>query len=103
MPEPPSGFVPGTFDPERQRTLASDVRRLIRAAEWLATELDQQRGCHAALTQVSALQADLDAISERLVDGHLRYCVAHAVDAGRSADEIQAMLTPLRSLIFMRR
>lgn len=101
--EPPHCHVPATFEPEQREALATDVRRLIRAAEWLARELDERRDCHAALAQVAVLQADLDAVAFRLVDGHLRYCVAHAIAEGQRPDEVVNLLVPIQSVLFARR
>ncbi len=53
--------LPAEFDPDSQLALRSEVARLIGAAQWLARELDDGRGCHAALLQASVLQADIDA------------------------------------------
>lgn len=100
---PPHCHVPATFEPEQQEALATDIKRLIRAAEWLARELAERRGCHAALTQVAVLQADLDTIAARLVDGHLRYCVAHAVADHQSPQEVLGLLVPVQSVLFARR
>ena len=95
--------VPAVFDPEGQRALRAEVTRLIGAAQWLATELEEGRGCHAALLQASVLQADIDAIAARLVDGHLKYCVTRAIGSGQTADEVQGLLMPLQTLLFTRR
>jgi DNA-binding FrmR family transcriptional regulator len=95
--------VPPEFDPDGQRVLRAEVTRLIGAARWLATEIDEGRGCHAALLQASVLQADVDAISARLVDGHLKYCVTRAIGSGQTPDEVQGLLTPLQTLLFARR
>jgi DNA-binding FrmR family transcriptional regulator len=99
----PHCHVPASFDPKHRQGLVAEVSRLVSAAQWLARELEEERGCHAALLQVSVLQADLDTIAGRLVDGHLRYCVREAVASGQSPDEIGAMLTPLQSLLYARR
>ncbi|MEK6720990.1 MAG: metal-sensing transcriptional repressor [Chloroflexota bacterium] len=95
--------VPADFDPEGRRVLRAEVARLIGAAQWLATELDEGRGCHAALLQASVLQADIDTIAARLVDGHLKYCVTRAIGSGQTPDEVQSLLTPLQTLLFTRR
>lgn len=99
----PHCHVPASFDPKHRQALVAGVSRLVNAAQWLARELEEERGCHAALLQVSVLQADLDTITGRLVDGHLRYCVREAVATGQGPDEIGAMLTPLQSLLYARR
>jgi len=101
--EAPHCHVPASFDPVHQKSLAAEVVRFVGAAQWLARELEEERGCDAALLQVSVLQADLDAIAGRLVDGHLRYCVRQAIATGQSPDEVQSLLTPLQSLLFARR
>jgi len=95
--------LPADFDPDGQLALRSEVARLIGAAEWLARELDEGRGCHAALLQASVLQADIDAIAGRLVDGHLKYCVTRAIGSGQTAAEVHGLLMPLQTLVFTRR
>ncbi len=95
--------VPADFDPHARLALRSEVARLIGAAQWLARELDVGRGCHAALLQASVLQADIDAIAARLVDGHLKYCVTRAIGSGQTAAEIQGLMMPLQTLLFARR
>jgi DNA-binding FrmR family transcriptional regulator len=99
----PHCHVPASFDPGHRRSLDAEVARFVGAAQWLARELEQERGCVAALLQVSVLQADLDAIASRLVDGHLRYCVRGAIAAGQSPDEVGALLQPIQSLLYARR
>ncbi len=95
--------LPAEFDPDGQLALRSEVARLIGAAQWLARELDEGRGCHAALLQASVLQADIDAIAARLVDGHLKYCVTRAIGSGQTPAEIHGLLMPLQTLLFTRR
>lgn len=101
--ESPHCHVPGSFDPDHQRALANDVKRLVGAAQWLARELDEERGCHAALAQAAVIQSNVNSIVSRLVDGHLRYCLPGAIVAGQSPDEIQGLLAPLQSILFARR
>jgi DNA-binding FrmR family transcriptional regulator len=99
----PHCHVPATFNPEVHTALAAEVARFVKAAQWLARELEEERGCHAALLQVSVLQADLDSIAAHLVDGHFRYCVNRAVAEGQTPEEVHAMLVPVQSLLFARR
>ena len=101
--EPPHCHVPATFEPAARARLVSEIKRLIGAARWLEREISSERGCIAALTQVASLQADLDVIANDLVDAHLRYCVDRAVRTQQSSAEVQALLTPLRSVMFARR
>lgn len=102
-PESPHCHVPGSFDLDHKRALASDVKRLVGAARWLARELDEERGCHAALAQAAVIQSNVNSVISRLVDGHLRYCLPHAVASGQSPEEIQGLVAPLQSVLFARR
>lgn len=95
--------VPADFRPDDRLKLRAEVDRLIAAAQWLAREIDEGRGCHAALVQASVLQADVDAIAARLVDGHLKYCVTRAIGSGQRPDEIHSLLAPIQTLLFARR
>ena len=64
---------------------------------------EEGRGCQTALLQAAVLQANLDGITARLLDGHLTYCVAHAVGTGQSPEEVRSLLKPIQTLLFTRR
>ena len=105
-PRPDQSFshchVPADFDPDGQVALKTAVNRLIGAAQWLAAELEQGRGCHAALLQASILQVDLDKIHRATGGRHLKSCVARAIGGGQSPDEVQALLMPIQTLLLTR-
>jgi DNA-binding FrmR family transcriptional regulator len=90
--------VPASFDPAAHADLLATSARLVRAVEWLRREIESGRECHAALTQVTVVQADVDQVRDRLLEGHLRYCLAPALAEGRDPDEIAALLAPVASL-----
>ena len=90
--------VPASFDPEAHADLLATSARLAHAVEWLKREIESGRECHAALAQVTVVQADLDQVRNGLLEGHLRYCLTPALVEGRDPDEIAALLAPVASL-----
>ena len=90
--------VPASFDPEAHADLLATSARLAHAVEWLKREIESGRECHAALAQVTVVQADLDQMRSGLLEGHLRYCLTPALVEGRDPDEIAALLAPVASL-----
>jgi CsoR family transcriptional regulator, copper-sensing transcriptional repressor len=54
----------------------------------LARMIEQDKYCIDILTQVSAVTRSLQAVSLRLMDEHLKHCVAEALsEGGENADE----------------
>ncbi len=48
--------------------------------------VEEDRYCIDVLTQISAVRTALDSLSFRLLDGHVRHCVAGALTSGDAAD-----------------
>ncbi len=55
--------------------------------------IDEDRYCIDVLTQVSAVQAALDALALQLLEHHLHGCVQHAVKSGDGERAIDEALT----------
>ncbi len=76
---------------------------MVRAAEWLEREVNEQPECHATLAQASVLQTELRQVVAQLVEGHLRHCVMGAVELGQTSEEIARLPAPIQSILFTRR
>lgn len=58
--------------------------------------IDEDRYCIDVLTQVSAVQAALDALALQLLEHHLHGCVQHAVRSGEGDRAIEEALGVIR-------
>lgn len=72
-------------EPERN-ALQNRLRRIEGQVRGLQKMLDEDAYCTDVLTQVSAVQAALNAFSRELLGSHVRTCVAEDVRAGK--DEV---------------
>jgi CsoR family transcriptional regulator, copper-sensing transcriptional repressor len=85
-PRPAHAVVARTDKP----ALAKRLNRIEGQVRGIAKMVDEDRYCIDVLTQVSAVQAALDALALQLLEHHLHGCVQHAVksgDGGRAMDE----------------
>ncbi len=48
--------------------------------------VNEDRYCIDVLTQISAVRTALDSLAYRVLDGHVRHCVADAMASGEAAD-----------------
>ncbi len=48
--------------------------------------VEEDRYCIDVLTQISAVRTALDSLAFRLLDGHVRHCVADALASGDEVD-----------------
>jgi CsoR family transcriptional regulator, copper-sensing transcriptional repressor len=62
--------------------LAKRLARIEGQIRGIARMIDDDRYCVDVLTQVSAVQAALDAIALRMLEAHLKGCVQDAVRSG---------------------
>ncbi len=75
--------------------LAKRLNRIEGQVRGIAKMIDDDRYCIDVLTQVSAVQAALDALALQLLEHHLHGCVQHAVKSGdgdRAMDEALAVI-----------
>ena len=48
--------------------------------------VEEERYCIDILTQIAAVTTGLESVSVRLLEGHVRHCVADAIAAGDAAE-----------------
>lgn len=75
---------PGYLD-EKAKILAR-LRRIEGQVRGLERMVEQDAYCIDVLTQVSAATSALQSVAVKLLDDHLRHCVAGAVSSGDEAE-----------------
>ena len=88
---PRPATIPGYIDDKedvqkRLRGIAGQVGGLERMVE-------EERYCIDILTQVSAIQAALDAIAARLLENHTKGCVSAAIKSGDGDAAVDELMT----------
>jgi CsoR family transcriptional regulator, copper-sensing transcriptional repressor len=76
--------------------LAKRLRRVEGQVRGIGKMIDEDRYCIDVLTQVSAVQAALDALALQLLEHHLHGCVQHAVKSGDGERAIEEALGVIR-------
>ena len=84
---------------EPRTDAAALVKRLNRIegqVRGIGKMIAEDRYCIDVLTQVSAVQAALDAVALHLLEHHLHGCVQHAVKSGRGDHAIDEAMAVIR-------
>ena len=66
--------------------LVKRLHRIEGQVRGIERMVDEDRYCIDVLTQISAVRTALDSLAFRLLDGHVRHCVADALASGDAAD-----------------
>lgn len=77
-------------------SLAKRLNRIEGQVRGVRRMIDEERYCIDVLTQVSAVQAALDALALQLLEHHLHGCVQHAVRSGQGDHAIEEALGVIR-------
>ncbi len=77
-------------------TLVKRMNRIEGQVRGIGKMIAEDRYCIDVLTQVSAVQAALDAVALQLLQHHLHGCVQHAVKSGHGDDAIEEAMTVIR-------
>ena len=78
------------------KALTKRINRIEGQVRGIGKMIDDDRYCIDVLTQVSAVQAALDALALQLLEHHLHGCVQHAVKSGDGDRAIDEALTVIR-------
>ncbi len=76
--------------------LVKRVNRIEGQVRGIGKMIAEDRYCIDVLTQVSAVQAALDAVALQLLEHHLHGCVQHAVKSGRGDHAIDEAMAVIR-------
>src|SRR3954467_2356045 len=78
--------------------LAKRINRIEGQVRGIGKMIEEDRYCIDVLTQVSAVQSALDALSIRLLESHLAVCVQRAVHDGDGDTAIAEVIEVMRKL-----
>ena len=76
--------------------LAKRLSRIEGQVRGIAKMIDEDRYCVDVLTQVSAIQAALDALALQMLEAHLKGCVQGAVRSGHGDEAINEAMAVIR-------
>jgi len=76
--------------------LTARLNRIEGQVRGIARMVDEDRYCIDVITQVTAVQAALDALALQLLEQHLHGCVQHAVKSGDGGRAIEEALGVIR-------
>lgn len=76
--------------------LTARLNRIEGQVRGIAKMVDEDRYCIDVITQVTAVQAALDALALQLLERHLHGCVQHAVKSGDGEQAIEEALGVIR-------
>ena len=95
---PPEGaqFALGAALRANGEALGKRINRIEGQVRGIGKMIAEDRYCIDVLTQVSAVQAALDALALELLEEHLHGCVHHAVKSGDGKRAIDEALTVIR-------
>ena len=85
--EEPSATTPGYLPQKTQ--LLKRLARIEGQVRGIARMVDDERYCIDILTQLAAVNTALEAVGLKLLDEHVRHCVARALMSG-DAEEADA-------------
>lgn len=87
------------YTPEKESYLRR-LRLIEGQARGVARMVESDEYCIDVLTQISAVQAALKAVSLGLLDDHLRHCVAHATAVGgeEAEQKLDEAMTAIRRM-----
>ena len=74
---------PGYIDDKEE--LINRLRRISGQVGGVERMVDEERYCIDILTQISAVSTAMESVSVKLLEDHVRHCVADALAAGDAA------------------
>ena len=87
-PAPGHGYL------HHKTALAKRLSRIEGQVRGIARMVDEERYCIDILTQLAAVSTALESVSVKILDDHVRHCVARAVSSG-DAREAEAKTAEL--------
>lgn len=83
---------------QNKRALLTRIRRIKGQSEALERALDQEVDCGAILQQIAAIRGAVNGLMAEVLEGHVREHLGGEVsDAGRRQEDVQIVLSALRS------
>jgi DNA-binding FrmR family transcriptional regulator len=83
-----SGVVTAPGYINNKKSIQDRLNRLEGQVRGIQRMVDEERYCIDILTQVNAVKAALDRVAVRLLEDHVRHCVADAVRDGDGEEKV---------------
>jgi len=93
---PPAGHAHPLEPRTDAAALVKRLNRIEGQVRGIGKMIAEDRYCIDVLTQVSAVQAALDAVALQLLEHHLHGCVQHAVKSGKGDHAIDEAMAVIR-------
>ena len=71
-------------DPAVKKREINRISRIIGHLEYVKRMLEADEDCAEVLTQLSAVRSALNGLGKQIIDEHLKHCIAHAIEEGRT-------------------
>ena len=80
------------MDPARCQDMLDRLKRIEGQARGIQKMIADGRDCDAVIQQVSAMKSATHALSGRLLEAYITYCLAHSDELGSSEKTISTMV-----------
>jgi CsoR family transcriptional regulator, copper-sensing transcriptional repressor len=80
------------MDPARSQDLIDRLKRIEGQARGIQKMIEEGRECDAVINQVSAMKSATHALSGKLLEGYVTYCLAHPDELGSAEKTISTMV-----------
>lgn len=82
--------------PEHKTSALNRLKTVRGHIEAVIGMVEAEGYCPDIMKQVSALQGSLEGVNRVLLENHVETCVLHAVEAGRTTEIVEELMTTLR-------
>jgi CsoR family transcriptional regulator, copper-sensing transcriptional repressor len=72
--------------PQDKPALVKRLHRIEGQVRGIERMIEDERYCIDVLTQIAAVNTALESLAFRILDDHVRHCVAHALASGNEAE-----------------
>jgi DNA-binding FrmR family transcriptional regulator len=97
-PKAADGHPPHMVERKNKTGLANRINRIEGQVRGVGKMINDDRYCIDVITQISAVQSALDALSIQLLESHLAGCVQDAVRAGSGETAIAEVIGVMRKI-----
>jgi DNA-binding FrmR family transcriptional regulator len=97
-PKTADGQPSHTVERKNKTALANRINRIEGQVRGVGKMINDDRYCIDVITQISAVQSALDALSIQLLESHLAGCVQDAVRAGSGETAIAEVIGVMRKI-----
>jgi len=80
------------MDPARRQDLIDRLKRIEGQARGIQKMIEEGRDCDAVINQVSAMKSATHALSGKLLEAYVTYCLAHPDEFGSTEKTVATMV-----------